>query len=531
MTRAEYRIRALVFSEVAMTTDIKEFFQQMTIRICSSLDIDVALQRSLHYLAEHMPVEFIFLHLYDQDTGAVRTIVQVTATETRSMEVVTKMTKEGRDSFRKPQLDNTRIVNTSEDPVLSRVFKSLGLPSMSALIIRLIVENKRVGSVTIAANRSLRYTEKHRRMMSMLNEPFAIAFSNSLKYQDLMRIKNSLSENNTCLNQELLRLTSEEIIGGNSGLKKIMSLVRKVSALDSPVLLLGETGVGKSVIASAIHQLSPRRKGPFITVNSGAIPESLMDSELFGHERGAFTGATEQKRGRFELAHQGTIFLDEIGEMPLPVQIRMLRVVQEKTIERVGGTSPISVDIRIIAATHRNLWSMVKKKLFREDLLFRLNVFPIRVLPLRERKEDIPLMVNYFIQKKSWELKLPTLPELSRGAIDRLIQYSWPGNVRELENVLEREMILNSRGPLQFNRLLDREMTPEFVDDPLAEGKHLQKLDELVTDHILRALQLSKGTIHGQHGAAAMLGLNPNTLRSKMEKLGIRTRKHSKAME
>ncbi len=509
-----------------MTVNVQDFFHQMTVRICSSLDIETALQRSFHYLAEHMPVEVIFLHLYDQSLGAVRTIAEVTATRSRSMEVITLLTEEGRASFEKPGVENPRIAGSpDEDPVLQKVSESLKMPKMSALVIRLAIEGERVGSLTIATNGGPRYTEEHRLLVSTLNEPFAVALSNSLKYQEVMRLKEGLTEDNRYLNQELLRLSSEEIIGSESGLKKIMAMVRKVAALDSPVLLLGETGVGKGVIASAIHQLSPRRKGPFITVNSGAIPETLMDSELFGHERGAFTGAIERKRGRFELAHQGTIFLDEIGEMPLPVQIRMLRVVQEKTIERVGGTKSIPVDIRIIVATHRNLWDMVKSGQFRQDLLFRLNVFPVRIIPLRERKEDIPLLVHYFIQKKSWELKLPAIPELASGSLDRLVQYSWPGNVRELENVIEREMILNSRGPLFFNRLSPEEMRPESPVEASSGTGQLQKLDEVMASHILRALKISSGIIHGPAGAAALLGVNPNTLRSRMEKLGISYKK------
>lgn len=504
----------------------QHFFQQMTTRICSSLDIETALQRSFRYLSRYMPVEFIFIHLYEQSIGAVRTIAEVTATSAKSMEVITPLTKEGRASFEEPGVDNTRIVNDpAEDPVLKKVSESLQMPGMTALIIRLVIEGERLGSVTIATKSGPRYTEEHRKLLSLLNEPFAIALANALKYQEVIRLKESLTEQNTFLNQELRRLSNEEIIGSDAGMKKTMGMARKVAALDSPVLLLGETGAGKGVIASAIHQMSPRRKGPFVIVNSGAIPESLMDSELFGHERGAFTGATELKKGRFELAHQGTIFLDEIGEMPLPVQVRMLRVVQEKTIERIGGTKPIPVDIRIIAATHRNPWEMVKKMQFREDLLFRLNVFPIRVLPLRERKEDIPALVYYFIQKKSRELKLPAMPELARDAIDRLMQYSWPGNVRELENVVEREMILHTQGPLTFNRLDEEFLSSELPSFSPNDGNRLKKLDEIMTDHILHALRLSHGTIHGPRGAAALLGLNSNTLRSRMEKLGIRKQK------
>ena len=242
--------------------------------------------------------------------------------------------------------------------------------------------------------------------MSLLNEPFAIAFSNTLKHQEVLRLKDLLADDNRYLHRELLHLSGEEIVGADFGLKRVIEMVRQVAPLNSPVLLLGETGVGKDVIANAIHYSSPRKDGPLVKVNCGAIPETLLDSELFGHEKGAFTGAISQKRGRFERANQGTIFLDEIGELPSPAQVRMLRVLQYKEIERVGGTNPIPVDIRLIAATNRNLEEMVKTKQFREDLWFRLNVFPIHIPPLRERKEDIPALVRHFVKRKSRELKL-----------------------------------------------------------------------------------------------------------------------------
>ncbi|MDD5168375.1 MAG: sigma 54-interacting transcriptional regulator [Syntrophales bacterium] len=496
----------------------------MTTRICSSLDIGTALQRSFHYLAQYMPIEFIFLHLYEQSLGAVRTISEVTATKRRSIEVITPLTSEGRASFENPGVNNTRIVShPSDDPVVKKVSESLNMPEMSALVLRLVVEGKRLGSLAIATNGGPRYTEEHLQLVSMLNEPFAMAFSNALKYQEVLQLKERLADDNHYLSQELLRLSSDEIIGSETGLKQVMDMTRKIASLDNPVLLLGETGVGKGVIASAIHQLSPRRNGPFIVVNSGAIPETLMDSELFGHEKGAFTGATELKRGKFERAHQGTIFLDEIGEMPPPIQIRMLRVIQEKVIERVGGMKPMPVDIRIIAATHRNLEEMIENNQFRQDLWFRLNVFPISIIPLRERTEDIPALVYYFIRKKSRELKLSVTPELASGAIDRLMHYPWPGNVRELDNVIEREMILNNQGPLKFDHLALKNTYAETsaAHQSAGGGGQLPKIDAVLRDHILNALKITNGVIHGPHGAAAILGINPNTLRSRMGKLGI----------
>ena len=297
-----------------------------------------------------------------------------------------------------------------------------------------------------------RYSEEHARLFSMLREPFGIAMSNTLKHQEVLKLKDILADDNRYLREGLLRVSGEEVIGEKLGLKEVMEMVRQVAVLVSPVLLLGETGVGNGVIAKAIHYVCPRRDRPFIIVNCGATPDTLLDSELFCHEKGAFAGALAQKRVRFERANKWTIFLDEIGELPPEAQVRMLRVLQNREIERVGGSQTIPVDMRIIAATNRNLEGMVRSKQFREDLWFRLNVFPIRIPPLRERKEDIPPLVHHFIDRKSRELKLHPSPKLAPGAIERLVAYHWPGNVRELENIVERDLILHKDEPLMVDR-------------------------------------------------------------------------------
>jgi len=309
-------------------------------------------------------------------------------------------------------------------------------------------------------------------------------------------------------------------VGAKFGLKQVMSRARQVAAMDSPVLILGETGTGKDMIANAIHNSSPRSSGPFVSINCGAIPDSLIDSELFGHEKGAFTGALSQKRGRFERANKGTIFLDEIGELPAAAQVRLLRVLQSREIERVGGVETISLDIRVIAATNRNLEEMVKNRIFREDLWFRLNVFPILVPPLRHRRSDIPSLVQHFIDRKAKELKIAATPSLAAGAIDPLMAYDWPGNVRELENVIERAMILHRGNPLRFDDLgLSTDKPDKAATGVLAE--ETLELDSLIKDHIQRVLQLTGGKIHGSGGAGEVLGVNPGTLRSRMKKLGI----------
>ena len=311
-----------------------------------------------------------------------------------------------------------------------------------------------------------------------------------------------------------------EIVGAKFGLKQVMNRARQVAAMDSPVLILGETGTGKDMIANAIHNSSPRSSGPFVGINCGAIPDSLIDSELFGHEKGAFTGALSQKRGRFERANKGTIFLDEIGELPAAAQVRLLRVLQSREIERVGGVETISLDIRVIAATNRNLEEMVKNRKFREDLWYRLNVFPILVPPLRHRRSDIPSLAQHFIDRKAKELKIAATPTLAGGAIDSLMAYDWPGNVRELENVIERAMILHRGKPLRFD---DLGLSPVKPDKGATgvPADEMMELNTLIKDHVQRVLQLTGGKIHGPGGAGEVLGVNPGTLRSKMKKLGI----------
>jgi len=305
----------------------------------------------------------------------------------------------------------------------------------------------------------------------------------------------------------------EEIIGESMGLKRVLKLVETVSATDVTVLILGETGTGKEVIARAIHQLSPRNKHVMVKLNCAAIPAGLLESELFGHERGAFTGAIDRKIGRIELAHEGTLFLDEIGDLPLELQPKILRALQEKEFERLGSNKPIPVNVRLVAATNRDLTKMVAEGQFRSDLYYRLRVFPILLPPLRERREDIPLLVRYFVDRHARKLykKIETIPEETMRALTR---WDWPGNIRELENFIERAVIL-TKGPVLRAPLGELEMPEEAspVQDSSLEAKE--------REHILRVLRETKGKIGGSDGAAARLGLIRTTLNSKMKKLGI----------
>ena len=306
----------------------------------------------------------------------------------------------------------------------------------------------------------------------------------------------------------------EEIIGESASIQRILKQIEPVAPTDATVLVLGETGTGKELICRAIHHLSSRRPRPLIKLNCAAIPPGLVESELFGHEQGAFTGAISQKQGRFELAHGGTIFLDEIGDLPLEVQAKLLRVLEDREFERVGGTLTIKLDTRVIAATHRDLEQMVQEGGFRQDLYYRLNVFPIKLSPLRDRNEDIPLLVSYFIRRICARLGQPSC-ELSDAALERLQAYDWPGNVRELENIIERAVIL-CRG-----RKIDREHIQVEAAEPSAVAAEIQPLQALERGHIIAALQAANGKVGGAGGAAQLLGLKPSTLQSRMKKLGI----------
>ena len=301
-----------------------------------------------------------------------------------------------------------------------------------------------------------------------------------------------------------------------------MEMVRQVAPLSSAVLLLGETGTGKELIARAIHRWSPRRKKPIIKVNCGALPVNLMDSELFGHEKGAFTGTLQKKQVDLKRADGGTLFLYEIGELVPDTQIRLLRVLQEKELERVGGTETIRIDVRVIAATHRNLDQMVAHCMFREDLFFRLKVFPIVVPPLRDRKEDIPALVQHFIGKKAKEMGLSETPTVTDQSLSLLGGYHWPGNVRELENAVERALILCQGKSLSFEEFKVAEVPSSklTVNDDTSLDRMLP-LESVIDRHIRRALLSTKRKVGGKKGAAGILGLNPSTLRKKMKKLNI----------
>jgi transcriptional regulator with GAF, ATPase, and Fis domain len=333
-------------------------------------------------------------------------------------------------------------------------------------------------------------------------------------YTEIEQLKDQLEAETAYLQQEIkLEHNFENIVGNSAALKYVLYKVEQVAAADTTVLVLGETGTGKELVARAIHNNSPRKNRPMVKVNCATLPSHLIESELFGHEQGAFTGAQARQLGRFEVAAGTSIFLDEIGELPTDLQIKLLRVLEHGEFERLGSSRTIKVDVRVIAATNRNLEEEVRKGRFREDLFYRLNVFPITVPPLRQRAEDIALLARFFVEKTSKRLG-KSIEQIPESIVQKLRDYSWPGNVRELENVIERAVI-NSSGPRL--RLAD-DLAGTTRNQPPPSLKSMQETEK---DHIQRVLQSTNWRIDGDKGAALILDMNPSTLRSRMRKLGI----------
>lgn len=381
------------------------------------------------------------------------------------------------------------------------------------------------GVVAWKLSEGVELDERASTLLAATLEPLAVALDTSNRFHELEYLRRAAeAERQAALRRLGRQSLHEPIVGAQAGLAGVMERVGVVAASDLPVLILGETGSGKEVIARAIHDSSRRHDGPFVRVNCGAIPPELVDSQLFGHERGSFTGAVEQRQGWFERAHGGTLFLDEVGELPLAAQVRLLRVLQDASLERVGGQESIHVDCRIVAATHRDLSEMVRLRTFREDLWYRLAVFPLLLPPLRERHEDLPELVRHFAHRASVRFGLAEF-EVSESDLALLRAYPWPGNIRELAAVIDRAALLGHEGSLALPAAMG--LNAPLL--PLGPSSHTNRdlqppasLNNTIRSAIEAALRSSHGKVEGPGGAAELLEVNPNTLRSKMRKLGIR---------
>ncbi len=398
-------------------------------------------------------------------------------------------------------------------PHLASLVEAEGLKSGVGL--PLLTPDGALGTLNFGSLREAAFSQEDVEFLRQVAGQIAIAVENALAYQTVEQIKEKLTEEKLYLEDEIRSTYNfEEMIGESAAWRNILSQVATVAGTNSTVLILGETGTGKELIARAIHNNSPRRERTFVKLNCAAIPTGLLESELFGHEKGAFTGAIARRLGRFELANHGTLFLDEIGDIPLELQPKLLRVLQEQEFERLGSTNTQRVDVRLVAATNRDLAQMVAEGVFRTDLYYRLNIFPISIPPLRERAEDIPLLVRHLVEKHSRELNRP-IHTISNEAMDAMMKYSWPGNIRELENFLERAIILSPGTELQVPIAQLRSQEPE-------QRVRVITLAAAEREHIQRVLVETRGIVGGPNGAAARLGMKRTTLQSKMQKLGIR---------
>jgi formate hydrogenlyase transcriptional activator len=412
-----------------------------------------------------------------------------------------------------------------------RTLRAEGLQTICC--IPLINHGHTFGTLNLSSRRIDAFTPPDVELLQQVGSQIAIAVENALAFKEIDALKDKLAEEKLYLEEEIrTEFNFEEIIGDSPLLKQALSQVELVAPATTTALILGETGTGKELIARAIHNLSPRRQRTFVKVNCAAIPSGLLESELFGHERGAFTGAINQKIGRFELADRGTLFLDEVGDLPLELQPKLLRVLQEQEFERLGSNRTQRVDVRVVAATNQDLAKLVAERAFRSDLYYRLNVFPITIPALRERPEDVALLVRYFVQKFSRRLN-KTVEYVPAQAMDALVHYSWPGNVRELENLIERAVILSPgkelRVPVSELKAAISAAEPDTDFASIDPGNAfafpstpVTTLEEAERQHILRALRQTEWRIAGPQGAAVLLGLKRTTLQARMRKLAIR---------
>ena len=498
--------------------DKNEFFRQAALRICGNLEIEEAMQRLLQLLKEVMPVTKIFLQYYDHDYNAMRSIAYANETECGKLDLLTPLSKVAQETAGNvlTEQDAFLFEDPQAFPISREMFKFHNIQATSLIVMLIRSKEILLGSLVLITEGEQKFKDEHLKLLLLLKEPLAIAMSNTLKHREILKLKDLCADDNRYLHGELRRLSGDEIIGTNFGLKDVMEKVQQVATLDSPVLLLGETGVGKDVIANAIHYSSSRSSGSFVSVNCGAIPDTLIDSELFGHEKGAFTGAIRQEKGCFEIADKGTLFLDEVSEIPIENQTDFLRVLEDFRFARIGGNQLIEVDVRIVSATNNDLKEKVKQGLFREDLFYRLHVVPLYIPPLRERRAVIPKMVDSFMNQLAANHKKPR-PSVTPEVMEMFCRYDWPGNVRELKNLLERVIILNNDDVIDVEHL-PSDFAWHFIA-PLRtmdlEGIRRSAETKAILDVLYRVTG-------DKDQAAKILGISPRTLRYKLKRYNLK---------
>jgi len=482
--------------------------------IVSSLDLRELLNAVSTYLRRLVPHEYASLSLYDAESQRLQIhVLDFPASKGLIQEglwIPVEGTPHGRAlTSRQPLFVTLQDIEQFD---LTPRIRAEGLKS--GCFLPLISHGRPLGTLVVASLQEETFPQKDADLLQHVANQIAIAVENALSYRQVVDRANRLKEEKLYLQDEIrTKYNFEEIIGESTGLKRVLEQIQIAAPTDSTILIQGETGTGKELIARAIHNLSARHNRTLVKVNCVAIPTGLLESELFGHEKGAFTGAIAQRVGRFELANRGTLFLDEVGDISLELQPKLLRVLQEQEFERLGSTRTTRVDVRVVAATNVDLAQKVAQNRFRSDLYYRLNVFPITVPPLRERREDIPLLVRYFAQKHARRMKKP-IETIPVKAMTALTEYHWPGNVRELEHFVERAVILSHGAELQLPRTELKSVVPAVPSGPLT-------LEHAEREHIVRVLTETAWVVGGPAGAAARLGMKRSTLQSRMKKLDI----------
>ena len=495
-----------------------ELILRINNEIASNLELRPLLRSITQTLRSTLGCDFVVISVPDGESGQVRVLALDFPTSRGVFHEGARLPIDGSvvgRVYRTRERTLTRGLDVL-DPILRARVVAEGITEGEACFCPLVHQDRALGVMTAGWRDAGRFTGETGEILDAVARQVAIALDNAMAYEKISELKEQLAQEKLYLEDEIRgEFNFSEIVGNSSALRRVLKQVETVAPTDSSVLIYGETGSGKELIARAIHDLSARRAGTFVKLNCAAIPTGLLESELFGHEKGAFTGAVAQRIGRFELANRGTIFLDEIGEVPLELQPKLLRVLQEREFERLGSSRTLRSDARLVAATNRDLSSMVEKQAFRADLYYRLNVFPVLVPPLRERPEDIPVLVRHFVQQFARRMNraIESIPADSMNALQR---YAWPGNIRELQNLIERAVILS---PGSVLRVPTEELKARMAAAPENDSK--QTLADAERAHILAILNETKWVLAGANGAAARLGLNRSTLRFRMSKLGI----------
>jgi transcriptional regulator with GAF, ATPase, and Fis domain len=492
---------------------------QLTSALLANVDARKLLSAISASISEILPHDVATLALYDPASGGLLAqFLDAEKGEVQRREV--RIPLENSPSGIAFRTREPYIVQRLQDaPFPALILQHLtSLGMQSGCWVPLIHRGDVIGTMAVFSRLESSFSLKEAEMLIQIADQVAMAVNNAIAFRRINEMRDRISQEKQYLEEEInLEKRFDDVVGESAGLRQVLKEIETVAPTDATVLIQGETGTGKELLARSIHRLSPRSDRTFIKLNCAAIPAGLIESELFGHEKGAFTGAIARKIGRLELAHEGTLFLDEIGELPIDLQPKLLRALQEREIERLGGTRPIQVNIRLIAATNRDLAKMVQSKEFRADLYYRLKVFPIFSPPLRERATDIPILVRHFVSEHSRRMG-KNIESIPPETMDALVRWKWPGNIRELENFLERAVIL-TRGPVLYVPLSELQSASEPQDEE--EDNETPTLEIAEREHILRVLRDCGGQIGGPDGAATRLGLKRTTLNSKLKKLGI----------